>query len=197
MTTKTKLPDHRIRFRVLVEKAFQNIVREGEPVPYMTHCDAVADMIKEHGEDEVMQDTALGHDLFEDTEWTFDTLLLKLKEFGYEAIHATRICHGIQHLTDVYTRKNYPNWPRKGRKEREAIRLAKCGAPTHTIKYADIAHNCSTLSNHSPEFVGIYLKEKANALIKMEKGNQYLRQEAWDALLTTATEFNIDIPWGL
>jgi len=82
--------------------------------PYVNHCLSVAKLVSTY--EECCIEIALCHDLFEDTECTFDSLYLKMKKIGYEGRFSYNTCSHVKELTDVFTHKNYPHLNRKERK---------------------------------------------------------------------------------
>jgi hypothetical protein len=80
----------------------------------------------------------------------------------------------VKELTDIYTKENYPDVNRKGRKEMEAMRLGKVSSRAQTIKYADLLDNGMDIMSNDPKFGSVYLREKETILKYMNKGNQEL-----------------------
>ena len=81
----------------------------------------------------------------------------------------------VKELTDEYTKKNYPNWNRKKRKQKEHERLSKTSAEAQTIKYADLMDNSAEIAKEDPDFADRYLNEAEDLLKRMDKGNPELR----------------------
>jgi len=78
----------------------------------------------------------------------------------------------------VYVKKNYPQWNRRRRKEKEIERLSKTSADAQTIKYADIIDNATEIANHDTGFAGKFLQECKALLEKMDKGDTELYKKA-------------------
>lgn len=72
----------------VVSKEFVNVLDKGGR-PYITHCIRVMDGVNQN--DPELKQIAMGHDLVEDTRWTFDML----REEGF----SERVISGIKALT--------------------------------------------------------------------------------------------------
>lgn len=120
---------------------------------------------------------ALLHDVVEDTATT-NAEIVDFLQTLMPRPQALDIAKLVVELTDVYTKKDYPQLNRKQRKELEAERLRQVSAAAQTIKYADIIDNCFDLLLHDPEFAGKF-KAEGRALLKlMTKGNALLYEIA-------------------
>ena len=152
--------------------------------PYHTHLLSVAEIVSiyETGCVEI----ALCHDLFEDTNCTFNELYKKLSEIGYDMHTSYDICTCVKELTDVFTMEDYPHLNRAKRKENEANRLGKIKCISQSVKYADLIDNTISIFEHGKDFTEIYLKEKDAILKVMNKGNQSLFKLAFT--LTDSSE---------
>lgn len=148
---------------------------------YVTHTFRVADIVKEHGGDDNMVMAAILHDVLEDTPTTEDQLLDFMMEIvgPSEAIDVVKM---VKELTDIFTKENYPDLNRKGRKEMEAIRLGRVSPRAQTIKYADLLDNGEDIMKNDPKFGKVYLREKETILKYMNKGNKTLYKKCVDQL---------------
>jgi hypothetical protein len=105
----------------------------------------------------------------------------EMREFLQEIMETTQAQRTLQYvveLTDVYVKKNYPDWNRRKRKNKEADRLEHVSAEAQTIKYADIFDNSGEIASHDPDFAIKYLDEADLLLGRMIKGNKKLRELA-------------------
>ena len=151
--------------------------RKFEPQPYITHLIRVKNVCQEYTNDITILAAALLHDTLEDT----DTTKSQIYEFLLPLLadeDAKRTIQFVVELTDIYIKKNYPQWNRRTRKTKEAERLATVSAGAQTIKYADIIDNSLTIVNAADDFVSTYLLEARALLNKMTKGNEALRTRA-------------------
>jgi guanosine-3',5'-bis(diphosphate) 3'-pyrophosphohydrolase len=125
---------------------------------------------------------ALLHDVLEDTSVTAE----ELEGFLYhtmEAEDARLTMLFVVELTDIYTRKAYPRFNRRKRRDLEFERLAVASPEAQTIKYADIIDN-TDITENDPDFAQVYLREALRLLKKMTAGNPMLYQEALDTVET-------------
>lgn len=141
--------------------------------PYVVHLIAVAECAEDH-QLILGYEIGLCHDLFEDTACTEQQLRTALLAYGYTAAEVDFIIKGTWDLTDKYIAADYPHQNRKQRKQMEVERLATIGANSQSIKYCDLIDNTQSIVKHDQGFARVYLKEKANLLKVMNKGNQFL-----------------------
>ena len=149
--------------------------------PYVNHTVQVAKIVKNYGGDDIMVYAAVLHDVLEDTDTTKEELFNHLRQIiGPEkAIEVVKL---VQELTDVFTKDEYPNINRKGRKEMEAMRLGSISSKAQTIKYADLLDNGQDIMKNDPKFGKVYLREKAEILKHMNRGNQELYKKCLSSL---------------
>jgi (p)ppGpp synthase/HD superfamily hydrolase len=140
--------------------------------PYFNHLYSVAEIVSVHEMGCI--EIALCHDLFEDTDCTFNELYKKLTDIGYDRKESYDICSCVNELTDVFTSEEYPYLNRGKRKENEANRLGKISRISQTVKYADLIDNTSSITEHDKDFAKVYLKEKEAIIKVMNQGNQIL-----------------------
>lgn len=158
---------------------------------YIVHPLRVMNMVNNYTNDVTVLSAALLHDVLEDTTTTADEIKSFLQTI-MSPEEAERTIKYVKELTDVYIKKNYPQWNRKKRKLKEADRLQKASAEAQTIKYADIIDNCPEIIREDPDFAQRYLKECRQLLYKMSKGNHQLRQLAMEEV-NRAAEENLSI----
>lgn len=144
-------------------------VRKYTGEPYWNHVYSVAKIIAEIEPKGI--EIALCHDLFEDTEVQMPDLLRFLTHSGYSNEDALFIVSGVNDLTDVFTKENYPTLNRKERKRLEAERLGKVNELSQTVKYADLIDNTKSITEHDEGFAKVYLSEKRQILDQMRRGN--------------------------
>jgi (p)ppGpp synthase/HD superfamily hydrolase len=149
--------------------------------PYVNHTVQVAKIVKNYGGDDIMVYSAVLHDVLEDTNTTKEELFNHLRQIiGPEkAIEVVKL---VQELTDVFTKDDYPDINRKGRKEMEAMRLGSISSKAQTIKYADLLDNGQDIMKNDPKFGKVYLREKAEILKHMNRGNQELYKKCLSSL---------------
>jgi guanosine-3',5'-bis(diphosphate) 3'-pyrophosphohydrolase len=144
---------------------------------YIVHPERVMNAVKQYEARLPVLAAALLHDVLEDTnvpgKEIMDFLLTVMS--AEDAAEAMRL---VEQLTDIYTKKRYPQWNRRKRKTKEAERLAKASAEAQTIKYADIIDNLPEIMREDPDFADRYLSECRELLKRMDKGHQELREEA-------------------
>jgi (p)ppGpp synthase/HD superfamily hydrolase len=124
---------------------------------------------------------AMLHDVLEDT----DVTQQQIREFLVSMMSETDTNHTISlvtELTDVYTKDRYPRLNRQQRKAKEADRLEKVSADAQTIKYGDIIDNATGIVEHGADFAPVFLKEGAELLTKMKKGNKDLYKKAREVI---------------
>lgn len=153
-------------------------MRKYTPERYIVHPARIMNICKEYTNDITILAAALLHDVLEDTPVTKE----EIKDFLLELMNATqaeRTVKLVEELTDVYVKRNYPQWNRKKRKAKEANRLEKTSADSQTIKYADIIDNCKEIVNQQTDDFGEkFLLECKNLLARINKGNTSLYQRA-------------------
>jgi hypothetical protein len=143
--------------------------------PYVNHLIRVASNFEK---DSYLYNLALCHDLFEDTDCTENELyeILKLNNFEnkYEEkdfLILQDFIANVYHLTEKYTKTNYPLLNRKQRKESELNRLVfELDYDSATVKYADLIDNCDIVL-YDKSFGKIYLQEKYEILKHCKQGD--------------------------
>jgi len=158
--------------------------------PYHTHLFSVAGIVSEH-EDNCIE-IALCHDLFEDTNCTFDQLYKQMITIGFEPKYSYYVCSSVQQLTDKYTSKDYPYLKRAIRKDNECKRLAEISYKAKSVKYADLIDNSDSIVQHDKKFAEVYLAEKENILKVMIDGNADLFEKCKDVLLKSQEQLTFE-----
>lgn len=164
-----------------VKKKHGSQVRKYTSEPYYYHVMGVAAIVSAHVTGAI--ETALCHDLLEDTDCTEQELKDKLKEIGYDAANTLHIVNGIKWLTDEFTHEKYPDWNRKERKRQEVQRLRGASGFIHSIKYADMIDNAKSIVEHDPGFARKYLEEMVFLLDQCRLGNIELYMRACRTVL--------------
>lgn len=138
--------------RAIMMNAHHGQTRRGSNLPYHTHPEAVAEILRKNGESKALQVLALLHDVLEVGEeewsaWTVEALLDHLPEI---VVTALAILHHPKH-------EPYSDY---------IARVAEHSA-TAKVKLADIEHNTGPESSPSPR-----------ALIKYSGAIEWLKQAA-------------------
>jgi (p)ppGpp synthase/HD superfamily hydrolase len=126
-------------------------------------------------------ETALCHDLLEDTKCTEKELNAFLN-LHYLELESLNIVSNVWELTDQYISENYPLTCRKSRKELESWRLSQTCFNSQTVKYADLIDNSLSICQYDKKFAKTYLMEKKDILSKCKKGNFDLYLECCNVL---------------
>jgi (p)ppGpp synthase/HD superfamily hydrolase len=145
---------------------------------YIVHPVKVMEICSEYTEDKTILAAALLHDVLEDTATTKEQLHNFLQGLMTEQ-EANRTVELVVELTDVFIKKDYPQWNRATRKAKEAARLEKTSGASQTVKYADIIDNCVDIATHDEdEFAPKFLKECRSLLKHIPKGDVRLYKRA-------------------
>lgn len=165
------------RIQEFARLAHDDQKRKFEDEPYITHLVRVKNLCAAYIKEPSVLAAALLHDILEDTAVTAGQIgdILRPLLGEHRTKHALDL---VIELTDVYTKKNYPHWNRRKRKNMEATRLGKVSAEAQTIKYADILDNSITILNADDDFASVYLCEAKDLLKEMKKGHHGLRERA-------------------
>ena len=161
------------------KKAHDGQMRKYTPEPYIVHPVRVMKLCKEYTSSAPVLCAALLHDVLEDT----DVSKEELRDFLLSVMNEKDAALTLQlvvDLTDVYIKKDYPQWNRRTRKKKEADRIAETSGQAQTIKYADIIDNCKEIVQYDKEFGPKFLQECKMLLQRMTKGNPQLYQRAKD-----------------
>lgn len=114
-------------------------VRKYTGEAYITHPEAVAELVRNHGLSETAIVAALLHDTVEDTNATFEDI---------EELFGKEVAEYVWYLTKppAYVGN------RATRKEHDRLRLQKAPEEVRIIKFYDIYHNAGSIKEHDPEF---------------------------------------------
>ena len=154
------------RAELFAQQAHKDHQRKYTGDPYYVHLDEVRRIVKGAGGSEDMQAAALLHDTVEDTSVTSQDIM---KEFG------SKIAKLVVELTDI---SKPEDGNRAVRKAMDRDKLASASAEAQTIKYADLISNGKDIMQNDPKFAKVYMKEKADLLRVMTKGDNRLRSAA-------------------
>lgn len=118
----------------LATKAHAGQKRKHYDMPFIVHPIRVAGYVAAHeiGKEESHIAIALLHDVVEDTERSYQDIF---------DLFGMYVAFGVKQLTNLYTKKNCPDWNRKKRKQREHERLSLCDHPIKVIKLCDRLDN--------------------------------------------------------
>ncbi len=158
-------------------------IRKYSGEPYTVHTRAVAELYAEHfPADTIGKAIAEGHDLFEDTALTPIELTEILIRKGFSADEVDAVVSGIVHLTDHFTRENYPGMNRAGRKTKEVEKLSRIPVREQNIKLCDLINNTTSIVENDADFAKVYLKEKRELLKVFTNADPVLLKIAYEQL---------------
>ena len=161
------------QIEVYADQAHGNQMRKYSNDRYIVHPVRVMKTCAQYTINTEILAAALLHDVLEDTTVTEKDMLLFLETL-MDKHQAEQTLKLVIELTDVYTKKAYPNLNRKQRKEKETQRIAQTSADSQTIKYADILDNCKEIVSADPNFAPRFLKECQAILKVADKGDKEL-----------------------
>lgn len=143
--------------------------RKGSNEAYTKHLSEVTRLVAENGGDEAQVTAAWLHDVVEDTPVPLSHI---------RTVFGSDVAKLVQELTDKFTKHDYPGLNRRQRKAKELDRLSKISDRAKTIKYADFVSNLESVSVLGPSFGEVYTREVADALSRMQGGDERLRSAA-------------------
>lgn len=141
--------------------------RKYSGVDYITHPEAVANLVRGVEHTEEMLAAAWLHDVVEDCGVSISTL---------RELFPDRVVSLVDWLTDV---SKPTDGNRSRRKHLDLLHISKASPEAKTIKIADILDNTSTIVHYDPEFAKVYLPEKLKLLSIIKEGNPVLWRQAW------------------
>jgi (p)ppGpp synthase/HD superfamily hydrolase len=162
-------------------KAHGDQTRKYTPDPYIVHPIRVMKICEHFTNDITVLSAAILHDVLEDTPVTKEEMHSFLKSVMTEQ-EARKTLQLVVELTDVYIKKDYPQWNRRKRKSLEQDRMEKTSPDAQTIKYADIIDNCAEIINHDRSFGRVFLHECKTLLRRMTKGDPDLYHKAIETI---------------
>lgn len=171
------------QIEVYTDQVHGNQMRKYSNDRYIVHPVRVMKTCAQYTTKTEMLAAALLHDVLEDTTVSEKDMLLFLETL-MDKHQAEQTLKLVIELTDVYTKKAYPNLNRKQRKEKETQRIAQTSADSQTIKYADILDNCKEIVSKDPHFAPRFLKECQAILRVADKGDKELYEIVNQALHT-------------
>ena len=151
--------------------------RKFVPEPYIVHPVRVMEICRQYINDMSVLAASLLHDVLEDTDVNAEEMENFLRTIMKEN-QAKQTLELVIELTDVFIKKNYPDWNRRKRKQKETERLSRASPQAQTIKYADIIDNSRDIVNVKNDFAKKYLGECRAIINAMQKGNKELHARA-------------------
>jgi (p)ppGpp synthase/HD superfamily hydrolase len=168
--------------RDFADRAHGEQKRKYTPEKYIVHPVRVMELCKNYTDDVTILAAALLHDVLEDTATSEE----EIKNFLTGKLTAAQVEKTISlvlELTDVYIKKDYPQWNRRKRKEKELDRLSTISSDAQTIKYADIIDNAYEIVVHDKDFAKRFLYECREILKRLSSGNPILHDKAIETVL--------------
>jgi (p)ppGpp synthase/HD superfamily hydrolase len=141
--------------------------RKYSGVDYITHPEAVANIVRSVDHTEDMLAAAWLHDVVEDCGISISAL---------RELFPDRVVSLVDWLTDV---SKPTDGNRSRRKHLDLLHISKASLEAKTIKIADILDNTSTIDHYDPVFSKVYLPEKVELLTVLKEGNPVLWRAAW------------------
>jgi (p)ppGpp synthase/HD superfamily hydrolase len=163
--------------RDFADQAHGTQTRRYTPERYIAHPMRVMEICRQFTSDVTVLSAALLHDVLEDTPVDKEQMRAFLMTV-LNKVQAERTLELVEDLTDVFVKKDYPQWNRQKRKAKEADRLSKIDAEAQSIKYADIIDNSREIVKQDPDFAPVFLFEYKRLLERMNKGNKELYAKA-------------------
>jgi (p)ppGpp synthase/HD superfamily hydrolase len=167
--------------RTVMEFHGSQMRRGPKPEPYVFHCLEVGEILARHHAPDVVVAAGICHDTFEDTDITYDILCSRIGQVGAEM---------VIDVSDVYTKKMFPEFNWEERKEREHKRLSGICRDSKGIKCADIISNAQSIVRNDPGFARSYLEmmEKLLPMLGREQSYPLLWDEAQRVVATAQTD---------
>ena len=132
-------------------------VRKYTGLPYVTHTEEVADIVRSHNGSKEMIAAALLHDVVEDTNVTNDEI---------RVLFGNSTADMVKWLTDTSKPGDGNRTVRKGI---DRDRLSQASAAAQLIKAADMISNGKDIKVNDPKFAVIYIDEMDLLLKAMTK----------------------------
>jgi len=165
------------QIRDFADQAHGGQLRKYTPERYIVHPVRVMEICREYSHELPVLAAALLHDVLEDTPVSKEQLHQFLLSV-MNAEDADLTSKLVVELTDVFIKKDYPQWNRKKRKAMETERIAHTSSLSQTVKYADVLDNCHEIVEHDPDFGRRFLSECRMLLDAAGQGNPELRSRA-------------------
>ncbi len=148
------------------KKAHEGQTRKFSGEPFYNHVDRVLRTVMAHTDNQDLQCGAILHDVIEDCNIQSEQL-----EYEFNLVVAAIVTE----LTNIYTKKAYPNLARKERKLQEMIRIGKISSSSKLIKLADRIDNVEDFKR-SGQDCEYYLKE-TRQLLEVLTGVDYILED--------------------
>ena len=132
-------------------------VRKYTGLPYHTHTEEVADIVKAHGGTKEMIQAALLHDTVEDTSVTFEDIRSRFGDV---------VSLLVWELTDVSVPSD---GNRAARKKLDREHNGRASREAQIIKCADLISNSKDIITNDPGFAKVYIEEKRLTLELLTK----------------------------
>ena len=132
-------------------------VRKYTGLPYHTHTEEVADIVKAHGGTKEMIQAALLHDTVEDTSVTFEDIRSRFGDV---------VSLLVWELTDV---SQPSDGNRAARKKLDREHNGRASRDAQFIKLADMISNSRDIIKNDPNFAKVFVVEKALTLELLTK----------------------------
>ena len=155
----------------VAEQAHRGQVRKYTGEPYITHPVEVAELVASVTEDCFMIEAALFHDVIEDTEETYWSLLEK----GFYFIT-------VRYVQELSEFSIPSDGNRKVRKALDRRYLARATSQAKTIKLADLICNSKSIIEHGEGFAVVFMKEFEELLEVLVEGDTTLYDQALEII---------------
>ena len=152
--------------REFATKAHEGQLRKYTNLPYITHPEAVAELVRSVDHTEEMIAAAWLHDVVEDCGVTIDAIR---HNFGFEVFNM------VYWLTDASVPSD---GNRKVRKQIDLEHISRGSAEAKTIKLADVIDNTGSIVQYDSDFAKVYLAEKWALLGVLKEGDPVLWEKA-------------------
>lgn len=127
-------------------------VRKYSGVPYITHPLAVAQILEDFGQPELLIQVAILHDVIEDTDYTYHDV---------EAHFGKVVADMVDALSNKATKAD---GTRAVRRAMDVEQMRNAVPAVKTVRLADMYHNLSDIAHADPVFAMTYMREKREML---------------------------------
>jgi guanosine-3',5'-bis(diphosphate) 3'-pyrophosphohydrolase len=155
-------------------------VRKYTFAPYITHCRAVAGLVRTVPHTSEMLAAAWLHDTVEDCAGVTVARI--------QALFGDTVARYVEQLTDVSRPKD---GNREARKALDRAHLAGADAQVKTIKLADLIDNSRSIVAYDEGFARVYIREKALLLEVLREGDQTLWVLAREIVVEATRELSL------
>jgi (p)ppGpp synthase/HD superfamily hydrolase len=154
-------------------------VRKYTFAPYITHCRAVAGLVRTVPHTPEMLAAAWLHDTVEDCGVTLACI---------QGLFGKTVARYVEQLTDV---SRPADGNREARKALDRAHLAGADAQVKTIKLADLIDNSRSIVAYDEGFARVYIREKALLLEVLREGDQTLWAQAREIVVEATRELSL------